>query len=1064
MEYSDLAVGDHTFRVRAVDLARNVEHPPVTHAFSTGVDATAARDDPPGDRRRSTTATTGPRSAFTSNEPDATFECALDAEPPPEGAVFEECFSPAQFVELEPGQHTFQVRAVDAALNADPTPGDLDVDVRAGIAARPRRRIQTTPPNPSLSIDRDLHLLGHRSGDRVRVRARRRAVRRCEIAVPGRWSSSPASTCSPCGPSTSSATSSRRRPPTRGGSSPRRSSRRSTRRRPNRAPATPTRSRSRRTSRTRPSGAASPRTRALHNTLPALHLAAHLHRPARRRVPLRGHRGQRVRHRRRAPGRVGVRGRERARHDHRRRTDGHDLEPDRRHRLPVERAVGRGDLRVHPRRRSTSGECLSPFMLPDLSGTSARLPDARWRRGRRCVPVTLGTHTFTVAGRRRRGQHRPHAGQPHVDGHRGRAARDDDRLRARRLDDEHQRHLHVLRRPRPVPRSGARSTGPASPPASQGSSTRASALGDHSFSVVATDADGVADPTPASYGWVDRAARHDRAGHDDRPRPAGGDEPHRCHLPVRRRARRHLRVLARRRRLGRTAAPRRLHEPRRRRPTRSRCGRATSSATSTRRRPSTSWTVDLTDPETPITAQPSDPSRGAFVSFGLAGTDDVTAAGVLDFQCRLDDAPWVDCASPKSYTDLAAGPHTFAVPRRSTRPATSTRRRPPTPGSSTPPIRRRPSPIGPASTTTQHHGRPDLHCRHEASTFECALDGAPCSGLHLTRHLHGSRRRPTTPFAVRAIDAAGNVDQSPATLAWTVDVPPDTTIDSGPAAATGQPRARTVPVLVERARRHLRVRARRRPRSAPARRRSSSRRLDDRPARAPASGPRTVPATSTPAPTATRWTVTPAPEYDDRLGRPDMGVDLQTESTSVDLHVLAPTSPTPRSSARSTSAEFAPCTSPGDATPASRSAPHDFEVQAVGPAGNVEPTPAAYGWEIGDLTPPVVTITDRPDAIATETRPRRSSSPSRRRRARPSCSARSTARSPRLRESPDHLHRGPGQRPPTARRRRRTPSRSPRSSPTSSSTPTPALWEWTIEDLTAPETVVVSGPPAEIVL
>ena len=53
---------------------------------------------------------------FESNDPTATFECNLD------GQGFEECFNPGQFVELEPGTHTFEVRAVDLSLNPDPTP------------------------------------------------------------------------------------------------------------------------------------------------------------------------------------------------------------------------------------------------------------------------------------------------------------------------------------------------------------------------------------------------------------------------------------------------------------------------------------------------------------------------------------------------------------------------------------------------------------------------------------------------------------------------------------------------------------------------------------------------------------------------------------------------------------------------------------------------------------------------------------------------------------------------------------------------------------------------------
>jgi parallel beta-helix repeat protein len=53
---------------------------------------------------------------FTANETGATFECALD------GAAFAACASPQSYNQLSPGGHTFAVRAIDAAGNADPTP------------------------------------------------------------------------------------------------------------------------------------------------------------------------------------------------------------------------------------------------------------------------------------------------------------------------------------------------------------------------------------------------------------------------------------------------------------------------------------------------------------------------------------------------------------------------------------------------------------------------------------------------------------------------------------------------------------------------------------------------------------------------------------------------------------------------------------------------------------------------------------------------------------------------------------------------------------------------------
>src|SRR5918992_1060918 len=73
--------------------------------------------------------------------------------------------------------------------------------------------------------------------------------------------------------------------------------------------------------------------------------------------------------------------------------------------------------------------------------------------------------------------------------------------------------------------------------------------------------------------------------------------------------------------------------------------RATDASGNTDQSPAThTWTVDTTAPDTEITGQPADPSRGEFVSFDLAGSDNHSATGALDFECRLDAGPWVPCA------------------------------------------------------------------------------------------------------------------------------------------------------------------------------------------------------------------------------------------------------------------------------------------------------------------------------------------------------------------------------------------------------------------------------------
>lgn len=53
---------------------------------------------------------------FVSTEPSTTFACSLD------DRAFEPCASPREYKRLRPAKHTFEVRAIDAVGNLDPTP------------------------------------------------------------------------------------------------------------------------------------------------------------------------------------------------------------------------------------------------------------------------------------------------------------------------------------------------------------------------------------------------------------------------------------------------------------------------------------------------------------------------------------------------------------------------------------------------------------------------------------------------------------------------------------------------------------------------------------------------------------------------------------------------------------------------------------------------------------------------------------------------------------------------------------------------------------------------------
>jgi hypothetical protein len=68
---------------------------------------------------------------------------------------------------------------------------------------------------------------------------------------------------------------------------------------------------------------------------------------------------------------------------------------------------------------------------------------------------------------------------------------------------------------------------------------------------------------------------------------------------------------------------------------------------------------DTTPPETTITANPSSLTNSASASLGFSGTDGVTSAANLTFECSLDGAAFSTCTSPQAYSNLSDGSHTF---------------------------------------------------------------------------------------------------------------------------------------------------------------------------------------------------------------------------------------------------------------------------------------------------------------------------------------------------------------------------------------------------------------------
>ena len=67
---------------------------------------------------------------------------------------------------------------------------------------------------------------------------------------------------------------------------------------------------------------------------------------------------------------------------------------------------------------------------------------------------------------------------------------------------------------------------------------------------------------------------------------------------------------------------------------------------------------DSSPPDTQISAGPEGKTRKKSATFSFSGTD---ARAVASFQCKLDDGSFETCSSPKSYTGLKKGTHTFSV-------------------------------------------------------------------------------------------------------------------------------------------------------------------------------------------------------------------------------------------------------------------------------------------------------------------------------------------------------------------------------------------------------------------
>ena len=159
---------------------------------------------------------------------------------------------------------------------------------------------------------------------------------------------------------------------------------------------------------------------------------------------------------------------------------------------------------------------------------------------------------------------------------------------------------------------------------------------------------------------------------------------------------------------------------------------------------------------------------GATTSTSASFTFTSTEAGT--FQCKLDAAASAPCSSPKAYSGLSVGSHTFTVRaidaagNTDASPATQTWTVSAAADTTAPNTTITASPANPTTSTSASFS---FTSTESASTFQCKLDAAAYAVCTSAKSYTGSSLGSHT-FSVRATDAAGNMDASAATDTWMI--------------------------------------------------------------------------------------------------------------------------------------------------------------------------------------------------------------------------------------------------------------------------------------------------------
>ena len=209
--------------------------------------------------------------------------------------------------------------------------------------------------------------------------------------------------------------------------------------------------------------------------------------------------------------------------------------------------------------------------------------------------------------------------------------------------------------------------------------------------------------------------------------------------------------------------------------------RATDQAGNTDATPaSRAFTVDTVDPDTSIDSGPSGTITDATPTFQFS-SDDPPAS----FECKRDGGAWSSCTSPYTGGAWSSGSHTLYV--RATDAAGNVDGTPASRGFTLDADAPDTTIAGPSGAIADATPTFTFSSDDGSATFECREDLTGSYSACATPYQHAWSEASHT-LQVRAVDAASNVDPTPDSISFRVDVTaPQTSLDSGASGTTNDP-------------------------------------------------------------------------------------------------------------------------------------------------------------------------------------------------------------------------------------------------------------------------------------